>query len=59
MHVTSQPVADSDRWAYPRAHRGSARRLRDWRPPAPRYTTGVLAKYIKLVQPAATGAVTG
>ncbi len=36
-----------------------ARRLRDWRPPAPHYTTGVLAKYIKLVQPAATGAVTG
>ncbi len=35
------------------------RRLRDWRPPAPHYTTGVLAKYIKLVGPAATGAVTG
>ncbi len=36
-----------------------AGRLKSWRAPAPRYTTGVLAKYIKLVQPAATGAVTG
>jgi len=30
-----------------------------WRPPAPRYTTGVLAKYAKLVGPASEGAVTG
>jgi len=36
-----------------------ARRLKSWKAPAPFYTTGVLAKYIKLVQPAATGAVTG
>jgi dihydroxy-acid dehydratase len=35
------------------------RRLKDWRAPAPRYTTGVLGKYIKLVGPARTGAVTG
>ncbi len=36
-----------------------ARRLESWKPPAPRYTTGVLAKYIKLVGPAATGVVIG
>jgi len=29
-----------------------------WRPPTPRYTTGVLAKYAKLVSSAAVGAVT-
>jgi len=34
-------------------------RLAAWRVPAPRYTTGVLAKYAKLVSSASTGAVTG
>src|ERR1051325_7574451 len=34
------------------------RRLREWSPPAPRYTTGVMAKYAKLVSSAAEGAVT-
>src|SRR5581483_5238019 len=34
-------------------------RLADWRGPQPRYTTGVLAKYARLVSSAATGAVTG
>ena len=34
-------------------------RLRDWQPPKPQYETGVLAKYVKLVHPAAQGAVTG
>jgi dihydroxy-acid dehydratase len=34
-------------------------RLAEWRCPAPRYTTGVLAKYARLVSSAATGAVTG
>ena len=34
-------------------------RLAEWRGPAPRYTTGVLAKYARLVSSAATGAVTG
>ena len=34
-------------------------RLAQWRGPAPRYTTGVLAKYARLVSSAATGAVTG
>ena len=29
-----------------------------WRPPAPRYTTGVMAKYVALVSSAAEGAVT-
>ena len=33
-------------------------RLRQWSPPAPRYTTGVMAKYAKLVSSAAEGAVT-
>jgi dihydroxy-acid dehydratase len=36
-----------------------AKRLADWRPPAPRYTSGVLAKYAKLVQSASLGAITG
>jgi dihydroxy-acid dehydratase len=36
-----------------------AKRLESWRAPAPRYTTGVLAKYAKLVSSASTGAVTG
>ncbi len=35
-----------------------AARLRDWRPPAPRYTGGVFAKYAALVSSAAEGAVT-
>jgi dihydroxy-acid dehydratase len=33
-------------------------RLRQWSPPPPRYTTGVLAKYAKLVSSASQGAVT-
>jgi dihydroxy-acid dehydratase len=35
------------------------RRRAAWSPPPPRYTTGVLAKYAKLVSSAATGAITG
>jgi dihydroxy-acid dehydratase len=35
------------------------RRLRGWRPPKPRYTWGVLAKYARLVSSASEGAVTG
>lgn len=35
-----------------------AKRLARWTPPPPRYTTGVLAKYARLVQSAAVGAVT-
>ncbi len=34
-------------------------RLSEWQCPAPRYTTGVFAKYVKLVSSASTGAVTG
>ncbi|RFD26043.1 dihydroxy-acid dehydratase [Mycobacterium uberis] len=34
-------------------------RQKDFTPPAPRYTTGVLAKYVKLVSSAAIGAVCG
>jgi dihydroxy-acid dehydratase len=34
------------------------RRRKNWRPPAPRYTRGVLAKYAKLVSSATFGAVT-
>lgn len=34
-------------------------RRQDWQPPAPRYTTGFLAKYAKLVGSAADGAVCG
>jgi dihydroxy-acid dehydratase len=33
-------------------------RLRRWSPPPPRYTTGVMAKYAKLVSSASQGAVT-
>jgi dihydroxy-acid dehydratase len=33
-------------------------RLRQWKAPAPRYTTGVMAKYAKLVSSASQGAVT-
>jgi len=36
-----------------------AARRAAWRPPEPRYTTGVLAKYARLVSSAADGAVTG
>ena len=35
-----------------------AARLKDWQPPAPRYTIGVMAKYARLVSSAAQGAVT-
>jgi len=35
-----------------------AKRRARWTPPAPRYTTGVLAKYAKLVSSASVGAVT-
>jgi len=35
-----------------------ARRRAAWKPPAPRYTRGVLAKYAKLVSTASKGAVT-
>ena len=34
-------------------------RRAQWKPPAPRYTTGVMAKYAKLVSSASEGAVTG
>jgi dihydroxy-acid dehydratase len=34
-------------------------RLSQWTPPAPRYKTGVMAKYAKLVSSASEGAVTG
>jgi dihydroxy-acid dehydratase len=34
------------------------RRRKDWAPPAPRYTRGVLAKFAKLVSSASRGAVT-
>ncbi len=35
-----------------------AARLKNWTPPAPRYKTGVMAKYAKLVSSASEGAVT-
>ena len=35
-----------------------ANRRKGWKPNAPRYTSGVLAKYAKLVQGAETGAIT-
>jgi dihydroxy-acid dehydratase len=35
-----------------------ARRRAGWTPPAPRHTAGALAKYARLVGPAAGGAVT-
>lgn len=34
-------------------------RLRKWKPPKPRYTSGALAKYADLFGPASKGAVTG
>ena len=36
-----------------------ARRRKSWKAPKPRYTTGVLAKYIKAVSTASRGAITG
>jgi len=33
-------------------------RLKDWRPPPPRYTSGVFAKYVAMVSSASQGAVT-
>jgi dihydroxy-acid dehydratase len=36
-----------------------ARRLEGWTPPAPRFETGVMAKYVALVASASDGAVTG
>ena len=36
-----------------------AARLKDWGPPAAKYTSGVFQKYVKLVGSAAQGAVTG
>jgi dihydroxy-acid dehydratase len=36
-----------------------ALRLDAWSPPPPRYTTGALAKYARLVSNASNGAVTG
>lgn len=36
-----------------------AERLKAWTPPAPRYTSGVMAKYAKLVSSASEGAITG
>jgi dihydroxy-acid dehydratase len=35
-----------------------ARRYSKWQPPAPRYTSGVLAKYAKLVSSSSLGAIT-
>jgi dihydroxy-acid dehydratase len=35
-----------------------AARRAQWKPPEPRYRTGVLAKYVKLVSSSSTGAVT-
>jgi dihydroxy-acid dehydratase len=34
-------------------------RLAQWQPPPPNYTTGVMAKYARLVSSAALGAITG
>ena len=41
------------------SERAMTERLAQWTCPAPRYTTGVFAKYVKLVSSASTGAVTG
>jgi dihydroxy-acid dehydratase len=35
------------------------KRLAKWKPPAPRYTSGVMAKYARLVSSASEGAITG
>ncbi|HZR25812.1 MAG TPA: dihydroxy-acid dehydratase, partial [Vicinamibacterales bacterium] len=34
-------------------------RLAEWRAPKPRYASGVMAKYARMVSSASTGAVTG
>ncbi|MBV9709435.1 MAG: dihydroxy-acid dehydratase, partial [Ktedonobacteraceae bacterium] len=34
------------------------RRLEQWQPPAAKYTSGVLSKYVKLVTSASEGAIT-
>jgi dihydroxy-acid dehydratase len=36
-----------------------ARRRKAWKAPKPRYTKGLLAKYVKLVSSASQGAITG
>jgi dihydroxy-acid dehydratase len=36
-----------------------ARRLQSWQAPPPKYTSGVLSKYVKLVASASEGAITG
>ncbi|MBI3999172.1 MAG: dihydroxy-acid dehydratase, partial [Candidatus Omnitrophica bacterium] len=36
-----------------------AKRFKSWKSPKPRYTTGVMAKYARLVSSASKGAVTG
>ena len=36
-----------------------AARLKAWTPPPPKYTSGVMAKYAKLVSSASEGAITG
>ena len=41
-----------------RRRRRSTARKQGWQPNAPRYTTGVLGKYARLVQGAETGAIT-
>ena len=33
-------------------------RLKDWKPPTPHYTAGVMAKYAQLVSSASRGAIT-
>jgi len=35
------------------------KRLARWKPPAPRYRSGVMAKYARLVSSASEGAITG
>jgi dihydroxy-acid dehydratase len=35
-----------------------ARRRANWKPPKPRYTRGVMAKYMRLVSTASKGAIT-
>ena len=35
-----------------------AQRMKSWKPPKPRYRTGVLAKYAQLVSSASDGAIT-
>ncbi len=55
-HVRSRQAASCDSRS---SDAEIAARLATWTPPAPRYTTGVLAKYAKLVSSASIGAVTG